>query len=474
MSGIPQGLSARLLAVVGEDALVLEGDDLQFYGADRCRGGWPVDPGAIVLPRTTAQVAEVVTACAEHGAAIVPSGGRTGLAGAATATRGEVVVSLQRMHAVLDVDATARWLRCQAGATVEVVREAAAASGLSYPIDFAAKGSAQIGGSIATNAGGINVLRYGMTRDWVMGLKVVTASGTVLDVGGSLAKDNTGYDLRQLFIGSEGTLGIIVEATLGLCAPPAGRIVALAALPTDAAVLDLFARVRRASLVLSAFECFDGGCIDRVQEHRGSEGAGPFSERSPQHVLVEVELEREGDDARQAALESLMGVFESATEDGLIEDAVISSTPAQERLLWGWREDISESLHVHSPHKADVALPISKITQFLDEWRQAVARELPEISAVCFGHVGDGNLHLNLLRPPDHEHDQFLAACHAFDPVVYGLVERYEGSVSAEHGVGLLKKEHLHHTRSPAEIEMMKSIKAALDPQGLFNPGKVF
>ena len=474
MVALNQATRDELVEVLGSDGLVLEGEDLQYYGADRCRGGWPVDPIAIAFPRTIEQVQGVVRVCAAHSIPVVPSGGRTGLTGAATATNGELVLSLEKMAGVLEVDTTGRWLRCEAGATVEKVREAAAKVGLSYPIDFAAKGSAQIGGSIATNAGGINVLRYGMTREWVMGLSVVLASGELLETGGPLVKDNTGYDLRQMFIGSEGTLGVIVGATLRLCSPPAGRIVCLCSVPSDAAVLEVFARLRGSNLLCSGFECFDAGCLERVLEHRGGEGAGPFPAASPQHVLIEVELEHASDATREAAMDLLMEMLADAQEAGEVSDAVVASTPAQEQALWAWREDISESLHRYTPHKADVALPVSRVAQFVERWRAAVHDELGGIPAVVFGHVGDGNLHLNHLRPEEMALEEFLERCHRFDGPLYALVEEFGGSVSAEHGIGLLKREHLHHSRSGTELEIMRALKQSLDPKGLLNPGKLF
>lgn len=474
MSQLAGPARAALSAALDPAGIILEGDDLAFYGADRCRGGWPVLPGAIALPRDVEQLRAVVRACTEHALAIVPSGGRTGLTGGATATHGEVVLSLERMRKVLEVDARARWLRCEAGATVEAVRNAAAEVGLCYPIDFAAKGSAHIGGSIATNAGGINVIRHGMTRDWVMGLEVVLASGELLTLGGPLVKNNTGYDLRQLFIGSEGTLGIIVGATLRLTRPPEGRLVALCAVPSDDAVLDLFDRVRGSGLPCSGFECFDRGCVGHVLAHRHSAGAGPFPEASAQHVLIEIELDDGSDQAREQALDRLTGVLGDAQEGGDVDDAILASTPAQEQALWAWREDISESLHSHTPHKADVALPVSAVAAFVRRWRAAVERDLPDIEAVCFGHVGDGNLHLNLLRPDALSLEEFLARCHRFDESLYALVEEFRGSVSAEHGIGLLKRDHLHHTRSAREIELMRAVKGVFDPQGVLNPGKIF
>jgi len=465
-------LHRALVAVVGDERCTAAPDDLAYFGSDRCRGGWPVRPSLVVFPRSVAEVQAVVQACAAHGAAIVPSGGRTGLAGAATATAGEVVLSLEKMRQILAVDPAARTLRCEPGVTLQAVQEAAAAHGLLYPIDYASKGSAQIGGSLATNAGGVKVLRYGLTRDWVLGLKAVLASGVCLDLGGALVKNNTGYDLRQLFIGSEGTLGVIVEVTLRLARPPADALVALCAVPDDDAVLALFARLRASDLTLSAFECLDEGCVRHVLAHRG--GAAPFAEPSARLVLIEVEVPLPGASAREHSEAALGDVLGAASEADEIDDALLAATPAQARGLWALREDISESLHRHTPHKADIALPVARVGEFLAAWRPAVAARLPEIEALCFGHIGDGNLHLNLLRPDDLELSEFLARVHAFDDETYALVQAHGGSISAEHGVGLLKREHLHYTRSPEELAIFRGIKAALDPRGLFNPGKIF
>lgn len=473
MAAISQALATALEDAVGASGLRRDPEDLRYYGSDRCRGDWKVDPAIIVLPKTVEQVQAVVRACVAHDAAIVPSGGRTGLAGAATATGGEVVVSVERMNRVLEVDEADRTIRCEAGVTIEGLQQAAAERGLLFPVDYAAKGTAQVGGGIATNAGGVKVLRYGSMRNWVAGLRAVVASGELVDIGGSLVKDNTGYDLRQLFIGSEGTLGIVVEATMRVCNPPRGEVQALCALPDDASVLRLFARVQRA-LPLMAFECFDQGCFRHVLEHRGSEGRGPFSEPSPQHVLLEVEVQGHGESANEDTVDALTEVLADAQEAGEIVDAKVAGTPAQGRELWIWREDISESLHRHRPHKADVALPVAKVIEFLVRWRALVAAHLPEAEALAFGHVGDGNLHLNILQPPQWEHEAFLAKAKAFDEHTYGLVESFGGSVSAEHGIGLLKRDHLHHSRSEGEIAMMRAIKNALDPRGVFNPGKVF
>lgn len=467
-----QNLIASLVEAVGADHVKTDADELGYYGTDRCRGDWPISPRVVVLPKTAPEVQAVVRACAAAGAKIVPSGGRTGLTGAATATGGEVVLSLERMNRILDVDPAAHTLRCEAGATVEAVQMAAEAHGLLYPVDFAAKGSAQIGGSIATNAGGVKVLRYGSTRAWVSGLDVVVASGELLHLGGSLVKDNTGYDLRQLFIGAEGTLGIIVGATMRLCTPPKGLLVALCSVPDEAHVLSLFTRARR-ELPLQAFECFDQGCLRHVLEHRGLTGRGPFADPSPQHVLIEIEVEGDGEEAQEQAHDRLTLCLADAQEAGEIEDAVVASTSAQAKDLWEYREGISESLHAHTPHKSDIALPISEVTAFLEQWRPAVAEALPDAEALVFGHVGDGNLHLNVLKPEGESVESFVARATAFDDQTYALVQKFGGSVSAEHGIGLLKRDHLHFSRSPGELAMMRAIKQALDPAGMFNPGKV-
>ncbi len=455
--------------------MIHEGDDLAYYGSDRCKGGWPVAPGAIALPRTIEQVQAIARLCSEQRVAIVPSGGRTGLTGAATAIAGELVLSLERMNKILEIDEPGRLLRCEPGATLQAVQDAATRVGLEYPVDFAAKGSAHIAGSIATNAGGVKVIRYGLTREHVAGLEVVLADGELLSLDGELVKNNTGYALRQLFIGSEGTLGIIVGATLSLTRPPAGHLVVLCSVPSDAAVLELFTRLRASTLTLSAFECFDRGCIDRVVAHRGVDQAGPLDELGPMQILIEVELGSHELAARDEgpSYEALMDLLADAQEADELLDAVVAQTDAQARELWAWREDISESLHEFSPHKADVAVPIKEVARFVTRWREAVAAELPEIPALCFGHVGDGNLHLNLLKPESMSLDLFLERCHEFDPIMYGLVREHRGSVSAEHGIGLLKRDYLGHTRSEREIASMRAIKRVFDPLGILNPSKL-
>ena len=305
------------------------------------------------------------------------------------------------------------------------------------------------------------------------GLEVVLADGELLTLDGELVKNNTGYPLRQLFIGSEGTLGIIVGVTLSLTRPPAGHLVVLCSSPSDAAVLELFARLRSSTLTLSAFECFDRGCVDKVVAHRGVDQAGPLARLGPVQVLIEVELGEQETRDEGPTYDALMDLLVWAQDAGELLDAVVAQTDTQARELWAWREDISESLHPFTPHKADVAVPIREVARFIARWREAVAAALPEIPALCFGHVGDGNLHLNLLRPPSMSLDEFLQRCHEFDPDMYALVREHRGSVSAEHGIGLLKRDYLDYTRSAREIESMRAIKRIFDPLGILNPGKL-
>lgn len=457
----------QLVARLGPLGVRTDPDELTTYGADRSRGPWRVDPLAVALPASVSEVQQVVRLCAAHGVAIVPSGGRTGLCGGATASRRELVVSLDRMRAIAEVDRAGALLRCEAGATVEAVQVAAAAAGLMYPVDFAAKGTAQIGGSIATNAGGVRVLRYGSTRAWVSALSVVVASGECLELGGELVKDNTGYDLRQLFIGSEGTLGIIVGATLRLARPPCGAVVALCAVDDDAKILQLFARAQQ-GLTLQAFEYFEHGCLEHVLAHRGRTG-GPFADPSHAYVLIEAEL---AGGVEPTSLHERVGeLLAAAAAAGEISDAVVATTAQQQQDLWALREDISESLHRHRPHKSDISLPIAGVPGFLGAWRALVAEALPGARALSFGHVGDGNLHLNVVPADGSEPTTEQYA--GYDARNYALVASARGSISAEHGIGQLKRAHLHHRWGPAELAAMAAIKRALDPSDLFNPGKI-
>ncbi len=436
--------------------------DLAEYGRDWTRVFEPA-PSAIALPRTTEQVAEVVKACAAHRVGLVPSGGRTGLAGGAMATQGELVLSLSRMRAMHPVDTVGATVRVQAGAVTQAVHKHCEDHGLTWPIDFASKGSSTAGGNIATNAGGVKVIRYGLTRQWVLGLQVVLANGAIVELGGALEKNNTGLDLRQLFIGSEGTLGVITEATLKLARVPGRLDVLLFAVADLPGVVRLFRETRAAPLTLAAYEMFTAACLARVLRHRTLRP--PFETPSPYYVLVELE------DAPRDALE---GWVQSLFERGTVQDGVLAQSPAEARDLWALRESISESLSATGmPHKNDIALPVAALEAFSADFDATFAALYPGWEACVFGHIGDGNLHVNVMKPEAMSKPDFLVRTHDADRVLFDLVKKHAGSVSAEHGIGLLKKAWLPWTRSEADRAAMKAVKAALDPLGIMNPGKV-
>ncbi|MFO0596683.1 MAG: FAD-binding oxidoreductase [Myxococcaceae bacterium] len=436
--------------------------ELATYGKDWTKVFTPA-PSLLVRPRSTAEVSSFLKLATEHGVAVVPSGGRTGLSGGAVAAKGEVVLSLERMRAIGPVDALALTVHVEAGAITEAVHHACADAGLFWPVDFASKGSSQVGGNIATNAGGVRVIRYGLTRQWVLGLTVVTMGGEVLELNGALEKNNTGVDLRQLFIGSEGILGVITEATLKLTRLPEKVDVFLFALDSLQAVLTLFEEARRGPFTVMAYEFFTQACSARLEKHRGLRP--PFEQPTSHTVLLEVEAAKPG--ALDAWLSSLF-------EKGLVLDGTLAADGSQQKALWALREGISESLSATGlPHKNDLALPIERLKVFCDELEALLASRYPGWELCLFGHIGDGNLHVNIMKPDAMSKDDFLQKTHACDADVMALVKKHRGSVSAEHGIGLLKKEWLGHSRTPTEVALMRQLKTALDPRGLLNPGKV-
>ena len=443
--------------------LVRDAETRIAYGRDWTRFRDP-DPSAVAFPRTVGQVRELVAVAAEHGIPLVPSGGRTGLSGGAVADRGEVVVSLERMRRIGPFDATDRTLRVEAGVVTAAVQEAARERGLYYPVSFASEGSSQVGGNVATNAGGIRVLRYGLTRDRVAGLEVVTGTGELLDLNRGLVKNATGYDLRHLFVGSEGTLGIIVGATLRLVEPPPPSRVLLLGASGMTALMEVFARLRGA-LRLSAFEFFTDRALAHVR--RANDLPAPFAGDAPVYVVAEF------DDTRPEDEERALEVFRQALDDGLLSDGVISQDSRQAAALWRYREGISESIAPRTPYKNDLSVTVSRVPEFLAGVDRLLRRESPAFEAVWYGHIGDGNLHLNLLKPDDMAADAFEAACRSLSEPIYALTAEMGGSISAEHGIGLLKRSALGHARSAAEIALMKGIKRTFDPAGIFNPGKL-
>ncbi|MCS6898401.1 MAG: FAD-binding oxidoreductase [Myxococcales bacterium] len=441
----------------------MEPSELAEFGRDWTKVHAP-DPSAVAFPRSTEEVARLLRYCHEARVPVVPSGGRTGLAGGAVAAQREIVLSMSRMRRMDPVDVLGQTVRVQAGVVTEAVHHHCAEHGLTWPVDFASKGSSQVGGNIATNAGGVKVIRYGLTRQWVLGLQVVTAGGQILELNGALEKNNTGFDLRQLFIGSEGTLGVITEATLKLTRLPGPQQVLLLAVEDVPAVLRLFQAARQEPFQLSAYEFFTDRCAARVERHRRI--VPPLSRKAPCYVLIELEKARDYDLDRW-----LTSLFDQE----LVLDGTMAQNSSQAAQLWALREGISESLSATGlPHKNDVALPIAGLSAFCAELGRVFKERYPGWEICLFGHIGDGNLHINVMKPEGMERTEFLARTSEADRDLFELVRAHRGSISAEHGIGLLKRPYLGYSRSPEELAVLRSVKQALDPHNILNPGKIF
>ena len=435
--------------------------DLAEYGKDWTKVFSPA-PSAIAFPRSTDEVSRLLRICNDANVAVVPSGGRTGLAGGAVAANGELVLSLTKMRRMDDVDRLGATVRVQAGAVTEAVHQHCEKVGLTWPVDFASKGSSTVGGNIATNAGGVKVIRYGLTRQWVLGLQVVLADGTVLDAPGALEKNNTGLDLRQLFIGTEGTLGVVTEATLKLTRLPTHTTVMLLGVKDVAGVLRLFREARTGPFTIAAYEFFSQRCLDRLMSHR--KVRPPFGAPAPYYVLLEVE-DATGMDAW----------VEKVFAEELATDGTLAQHTGEARDLWTLREGISESLSATGlPHKNDVSLPIAGLDAFCADLERLFEERYPGWEICLFGHVGDGNLHINVMKPQSMDKAEFHKKTKEADRDLFAVVQKHGGSISAEHGIGLLKKPFLGFTRSEAEIAVMRSVKRALDPRNILNPGKIF
>ncbi|XDD50790.1 FAD-binding oxidoreductase [Leptospira sp. WS92.C1] len=436
------------------------------YGLDRTKV-YNADFEILAFPSNTEEVAKIVKYAYTNDISIVPSGGRTGYAGGAVAKNKELVLSLSKMDKVLDFDPFFGSIKVQAGMITKNLHKEAEERGFYFPVDFASTGSSHIGGNIATNAGGVRVVHYGLIRQWVLGLTVVTGTGEILEFNGELLKNNTGYDLKQLFIGSEGTLGVITEASLKLTVKPLDNRVLLVAVPDFSSILSLFKETHQVKVPLLAFEFFTEYCLGKVKAHLGV--PDPFSAPSPYYVLMEFEIADEADD------EKLFGFLETITEKGLISDGSLAQNSRQSETFWKYREGISESISIdYTVHKNDISLPLRNMEPFLAEMETLLNGKYPGFEIALFGHVGDGNLHLNIVKPKDLSNEEFFKKCKSVDPDMFRLLQKYNGSISAEHGIGLLKKEFLHFSRSQSEIALMKEIKRSMDPKNIMNPGKVF
>lgn len=441
-----------------------DAESLQIYGKDWTTY-FDIKCSAVLFPESTEDVVQIVKWAQKTKTKLIPSGGRTGLSGAACALNGEVVVSFDRMNKIKNFNPTEQSVVCEAGVITENLQKFAKSQGLLYPVDFAARGSSQIGGNIATNAGGIKVVRYGLTRDWVSHLKVVTGTGEVLELGKSLVKNATGYDLKHLMVGSEGTLGFIVEATMKLVAPPLGIQVLILAVPTLENVMDVFAEFKRKTNLV-AFEMFSNKALSYVLKSTGL--PDPLSQASDFYLVLEIEKNSDTEE------EKILQTFESVMEKGWVLDGNMSQSEEQAKNFWRYREDISESLAPYSPYKNDISVSISEVPAFMKDLEPVLRQAYPDWEVIWFGHIGDGNLHINILRPQGMKKEDFVKECRQVDELVFQAVQRHQGSISAEHGVGLTKKSFLKYTRSDLEIQILKGIKKTMDPEGLLNPGKVF
>ena len=456
-----------LRAVVGATKVLTGAADLAPYCTD-WRGRFSGSASCVVLPGSTEEVAAVVRACADAGTAIVPQGGNTGLCGGATPTGGEVVIALTRLNRIRAVDADNNSITVEAGCTLHAVQQAAREIDRLFPLSLAAEGSATIGGNLATNAGGVQVLRYGNARELCLGLEVVLADGRIWNGLRALRKDNTGYDLKHLFIGAEGTLGLITAATLKLFPRPRAHATAWVAVPDPAAAVGLLGRLRAAAGDnVTAFEIVGRPALELVLRHIPG-ARDPLAGKPAWQALIELS------GARDDLAATLEQALQSAAEDGVVADAAVASSEAQAAALWALRENVSEAQKIEGVSiKHDIAVPVSRIAEFIARADAALLAAFPQVRIVCFGHIGDGNLHYNLSRPDAQSNAEFIARTGAVNRIVHDLVHELGGSISAEHGLGQLKREEVLRYKSDTEMEMMRAVKQALDPRGRMNPGKL-
>jgi FAD/FMN-containing dehydrogenase len=460
-------LIAKFCAIVGEKYAVTDATDIAPYLTEE-RGLFHGRSPLVLRPGSTAEVSAICKLASEHRIALVPQGGNTGLVGGQTPHNGEVVISMRRMDKIRDVDADSNTMTCEAGVVLQIAQQKAAEIDRLFPLSLGAEGSCTIGGNLSTNAGGTAALAYGVAREMALGVEVVLADGRILNALSKLKKDNTGYDLRNLFIGAEGTLGIITAATLKLFPKPRAIETAFVGLASPEQALKLLTISRgEAAGGLTSFELLADIAVDFSVRH-GIDVRHPLEGKHPWYVLMELSSAR--DDARDA-LESILS---RGMEDGIVDDAVIASNLSQRQAFWKLRDEMSAAQKPEGGSiKHDISVPVAAVPDFIAEANAAVVKLIPGSRPVPFGHLGDGNIHYNVSQPIGGNAADFLARWHDVNVVVFEIVLRMGGSISAEHGIGVLKRDELPDVKDKTAIELMRGIKAMLDPLGIMNPGKV-
>ncbi|MBR1153455.1 FAD-binding oxidoreductase [Bradyrhizobium sp. JYMT SZCCT0428] len=464
---IPPELIAKFRAIVGDKYAVTDAADIAPYVTeerDLFHGKSPL----VLRPGSTAEVSEICKLATLHKIALVPQGGNTGLVGGQTPHNGEVVVSLRRLDKIREVDAASNTMTCEAGVVLQVAQQRARDVDRLFPLSLGAEGSCTIGGNLSTNAGGTAALAYGVAREMALGLEVVLADGRILNSLSKLKKDNTGYDLRNLFIGAEGTLGIITAATLKLFPNPRAIETAYVGLQSPAQALKLLSiSQNEAAGSLTSFEMLADIAVDFSIRH-GIDIRDPLESKHPWYVLMELSSSR--DDARDA----LEAILAKGMEEGIVDDAVIAANLSQRSAFWKLRDEMSAAQKPEGGSiKHDISVPVAAVPDFIAEANAAVVKLIPGSRPVPFGHLGDGNIHYNVSQPVGGNTADFLARWHEVNEVVFAIVLRMGGSISAEHGIGVLKRDELPDVKDKVAIELMRSIKAMLDPAGIMNPGKV-